>query len=90
MLEHAESSPRNAKSNPARPWRCWFSAAGNLKAKRLFAPSLRGRGREVALELAAAVKPALGPNNLLCVFADTYNMEPEPFLAALQARSCPA
>ncbi len=32
----------------------------DINAKRLFVPSLRGRAREVALELAAAVKPALG------------------------------
>jgi small ligand-binding sensory domain FIST len=56
-----------------------------VNAKRLFAPSLRGRSREVALELAAAAKPALGNNNLLCIFADTYNMNAEPFLAALEA-----
>ena len=55
-----------------------------VNAKRLFAPSLRGRAREVALELAAAVKPALGRNNLLCIFADTYNINAEPFLAALE------
>ncbi len=56
-----------------------------VNAKRLFVPTLRGRGREVALELAAAAKPALGPTNLLCVFADTYNMNAEPFLSALEA-----
>jgi len=56
-----------------------------VNAKRLFAPSLRGRGREVALELAAAAKPALGRTNLLCIFADTYNMNADPFLAALEA-----
>src|SRR5579872_4366374 len=56
-----------------------------ISAKRLFVPSLRGRGREVALELAAAVKPALGRSNLLCILADTYNMTPEPFLAALES-----
>jgi small ligand-binding sensory domain FIST len=56
-----------------------------VKAKRLFIPSLRGRAREVALELAVAVKPALGQTNLLCVFADTYNINAEPFLAALQS-----
>lgn len=57
----------------------------DIGAKRIFAPSLRGRAREVALELAAAAKPALGKCNLLCVFADTYNMNAEPFLAALEA-----
>ncbi len=58
----------------------------DVNAKRLFAPSLRGRGLDVALELAAAAKPALGRANLLCIFADTYNMDAEPFLAAIQAK----
>jgi small ligand-binding sensory domain FIST len=58
----------------------------DVNAKRLFAPMLRGRGREVALELAASIKPALGSSsNLLCIFADTYNMDAEPFLDAIQA-----
>ncbi len=56
-----------------------------VSAKRLFVPSLRNRGREVALELAVAAKPALGRTNLLCIFADTYNMNADPFLAALAA-----
>lgn len=58
----------------------------DIDAKRLFVPSLRGRGREVALEMAAAIKPALGRANLLCVFADTYNLEPDPFLETLRAQ----
>jgi small ligand-binding sensory domain FIST len=56
----------------------------SLSAKRLFVPSLRGRAREAAAEVAAAVRPALGNNNLLCVFADTYNTEPDALLSALQ------
>jgi small ligand-binding sensory domain FIST len=56
----------------------------SLGAKRLFVPSLRGRAHEVAAEIAAAAHPALGPNNLLCLCADTYNLEPEPLLAALE------
>ncbi|HLX36421.1 MAG TPA: FIST N-terminal domain-containing protein [Candidatus Binataceae bacterium] len=56
-----------------------------IHAKRIFVPSLRGRAREVASELAAAAKPALGRTNLLCVLADTYNMNADPFLAALEA-----
>jgi small ligand-binding sensory domain FIST len=56
-----------------------------ISAKRVFVPSLRGRAREVALELATAIKPALGQTNLLCIFADTYNMSAEPFLAALES-----
>ncbi len=56
-----------------------------VNVKRIFVPSLRNRAREVALELAAAAKPALGRSKLLCVFADTYNMNAELFLAALEA-----
>jgi small ligand-binding sensory domain FIST len=54
-----------------------------IKAARFFVPQLRRRSREAALELAAMVKPRLGPNNLLCIFADTYNLEAEPFVTAL-------
>src|SRR5437879_3507272 len=56
-----------------------------ISAKRLFVPTLRARGREVAIELAAAARPALGNGNLLCLFPDTYNMDPDPLLATLAA-----
>jgi small ligand-binding sensory domain FIST len=59
-----------------------------IGARRFFVPQLRGRGREVAREIAAAVRAALGPANLLCVFADTYNMDPDAMLPAL-ARALP-
>ena len=61
---------------------------GAIAATRLFAPQLRGRPREVAEEIAAAVRPRLGANNLLCLFPDTYNLDPEPLLATL-ARELP-
>ena len=62
---------------------------GNPRSRaRLFVPQLRGRAREVAGEIAATVRPRLGANNLLCLFPDTYNVEPEPLLAAL-ARELP-
>ncbi len=51
--------------------------------RRFFVPTLRGRGEEVAAEIAAAVRPSLGTNNLLCLFADTYNMDAEKLLPAL-------
>ncbi|HTR62947.1 MAG TPA: FIST N-terminal domain-containing protein [Candidatus Binataceae bacterium] len=54
-----------------------------ISAKRFFAPTLRGRGEEVAGEIAAAVRPALRRANLLCLFADTYNMDAEKLLPAL-------
>jgi small ligand-binding sensory domain FIST len=59
-----------------------------IEATRLFAPQLRGRSREVADEIATAVRPHLGANNLLCLFPDTYNLDPDPFLAGL-ARELP-
>jgi small ligand-binding sensory domain FIST len=59
-----------------------------LRASRVFAPQLRNRAREAAEELAAALKPKLGPSNLLCLFPDSYNFDAEPFLAAL-ARELP-
>lgn len=61
---------------------------GELTAKRLFAAPARGRADEIAAELAAAARPHLGPDNLLCLFPDSYNLEAESFLAAL-ARELP-
>ncbi|MGH7840276.1 MAG: FIST N-terminal domain-containing protein [Candidatus Binataceae bacterium] len=59
--------------------------AEEIAVSRFFVPQLRRRSREAALELAAAVRPRLGANNLLCLFADTYNLEPEAFIATLAA-----
>jgi small ligand-binding sensory domain FIST len=59
-----------------------------LTAHRFFAPQLRGRGAEVAAEIARAVRPALGKSNLLLIFPDTYNANPEALLPAL-ARELP-
>jgi small ligand-binding sensory domain FIST len=54
-----------------------------IAAHRFFVPTLRGRGEEVASEIAAALRPALAQTNLLCLFADTYNMDAEKLLPAL-------
>lgn len=54
-----------------------------ISARRFFVPTLRGRGAEVATEIAAAVRPGLRQSNLLCLFADTYNMDAEKLLPAL-------
>jgi len=54
-----------------------------ISAKRLFAPGLRGRAEEIGRELAEAARPALARNNLLCIFPDTYNLEPEALLSSL-------
>jgi small ligand-binding sensory domain FIST len=61
---------------------------GGVRAQRIFVPSLKERPVEAALEVAAAARPALGPASLLCLFPDSYNLEPEPFLTAL-ARELP-
>jgi len=55
---------------------------------RFFVPQLRGRSREAAAAIVSVVRSKLGANNLLCLFPDTYNAEPEPMLAAL-ARELP-
>jgi small ligand-binding sensory domain FIST len=55
----------------------------SINATRLFVPQLRGRSRQVAAEIATALRPKLGANNLLCLFPDTYNLEPEALLAGL-------
>jgi small ligand-binding sensory domain FIST len=57
----------------------------SLNVARFFVPQLRRRSHEAAQELAASVRPRLGANNLLCVFADSYNLEAEPFIATLRA-----
>lgn len=54
-----------------------------IAVARFFVPQLRRRAREAALELAAMVRPRLGATNLLCLFADTYNLEPETFVTTL-------
>lgn len=60
----------------------------SISAHRLFVPQLRRRSREAAAEIVTAVRPHLGANNLLCLFPDTYNLDPDPLLAAL-ARDLP-
>jgi small ligand-binding sensory domain FIST len=58
-------------------------SSDTLQAQRLFVPQLRGRGIAAAEELAAMARPKLGTANLLCLFPDTYNFEPDPFLTTL-------
>src|SRR5277367_5458949 len=52
---------REIESGPAVAVMVFGGSA--LTAKRLFVPTLRGRAREVAGEIAATVRPALGDNN---------------------------
>lgn len=60
-----------------------LAVGGGIRAQRVFVPSLKGRAVEAAGELATAVRPGLGRRNLLCLFPDSYNIEPEPFMAEL-------
>ncbi|HUO03954.1 MAG TPA: FIST N-terminal domain-containing protein [Candidatus Binataceae bacterium] len=57
-----------------------------IDARRFFVPSLRGRAKDVAKEIATAVRPGLGASNLLFLFADTYRIEAEPTLEALKSQ----
>lgn len=61
-----------------------LAVGGGFGAKRIFVPTLKGRPVEAAAEVAAAARPALGRNNLLCLFPDSYNVEPDLFVAALE------
>src|SRR5260370_2591488 len=54
-----------------------------IRAKRFFVPTLRGRAAGVATDVASAVRSKLGKSNLLILFADTYNFEAEATLEAL-------
>jgi small ligand-binding sensory domain FIST len=63
-------------------------SSDTVRATRLFVPQLR-RGQEAARELAALAQPKLGNANLLCLFPDTYNLDPDPFLTTL-ARDLPS
>ncbi|MBF6567891.1 MAG: FIST C-terminal domain-containing protein [Candidatus Binataceae bacterium] len=62
---------------------------GDITARRLFVPSTRGRATETANEIAAAVNRSSGSSKLLCLFADTYNLEPGALLAALNRQLSP-
>jgi small ligand-binding sensory domain FIST len=61
-----------------------LAVGGGISARRFFVPSLKGRAVQAAAEVADAVRPGLGRANLLCLFPDSYNLEPEPFVAALE------
>jgi small ligand-binding sensory domain FIST len=73
---------REIETGPSAGVIVW--GGGALSSSRLFVPQLRGRARESAVKIAEEVRPKLGANNLLCLFPDTYNVEPEPFLNSLR------
>jgi small ligand-binding sensory domain FIST len=62
-----------------------LAVGGGITARRVFVPSLKGREVEAAVEVADAIRPGLGRANLLSLFPDSYNVNPEPFLEALES-----
>jgi small ligand-binding sensory domain FIST len=63
-----------------------LALAGDFVARRFFVPLARGRGEEAAQEIATAVGDQGEPDRLLFLFADTYNLEPEPLFRGLGQR----
>ena len=60
-----------------------LALAGDFAARRFFVPIAPGGGERVAREIADAVADEHGPDQLLLLFADTYNLEPDPLFEAL-------
>src|SRR5579875_2685975 len=61
-----------------------LTVGGGISARRVFVPGLKGREAQAAVEVAEAVRPGLDRANLLCLFPHSYNINPEPFLEALE------
>ncbi len=59
---------------------------GDLAARRFFVPISRHDGDQVADEIADALGNVEGPDALLVLFADCYNLDPEPLLRGLGRR----
>jgi small ligand-binding sensory domain FIST len=59
---------------------------GDLRARRFFVPLVRGEAGRAAEQVADAVAGEAAPGDLLLLFADTYHLEPEPFLDTLARR----
>ena len=60
-----------------------LALAGDFQARRFFVPVSRGGAGEAATAIAAASAEPAGPERLLLLFADLYNMEPEPLFGRL-------
>jgi small ligand-binding sensory domain FIST len=59
---------------------------GDVAVRRFFVPLGRGQGERAADEVADAVGTGGGSSRLLLLFADTYHLEPDPFLGRLAHR----
>ena len=60
-----------------------MALAGDFAARRFFVPVSRGEGERTARNIADAVGGGVGSDGLLLLFADTYNVAPEPLFAGL-------
>ena len=60
-----------------------LALAGDFAARRFFVPVSRDEPERTAKHLADAVGPGAGADSLLLLFADTYNVPPEPLFAGL-------
>jgi small ligand-binding sensory domain FIST len=58
---------------------------GAFEARRFFVPFSRHDGELVADAIAEAIGPVGGPDRLLVLLADCYNLSPEPVLRRLSA-----
>ena len=65
-----------------------MALAGDFAARRFFVPVARGQGEHAAKHLADAVGRGAGSDDLLLLFADTYNVAPESLFTEL-ARHLP-
>jgi small ligand-binding sensory domain FIST len=67
-----------------------MALGGDFSARRFFVPGLRGRAAAVADEIADAIgtlaPPTAGTEQLLFLFADSYNLDAEPLLRGLARR----
>jgi len=60
-----------------------LALGGGFRARRFFVPISRGGAADAAAAIAAATGEPDGHERLLLLFADTYNVEPEPLFLRL-------
>ena len=63
-----------------------LALAGDVAVRRFFVPISRGRAADAAAEIVSADARDTPDPRLVVVFADSYNVELEPFFEALAAR----
>ncbi len=63
-----------------------LALAGDFAAHRFFVPLTRGRAQDAVDDIVKAAGDDGGEARLVLLFADTYNLEPDPLFRALGAR----